>query len=207
MIEDIATLEDDFPVFNALARTIKPLAAVIVRDKGSKGDTQARKKSMAMKELAFVWFYTSILSSYRATIEDDDERASAIKRDMELGDNWKIDKVVQDAIDYYANYIKTPTSEILQTVRRTLNKSKKVFLILEGKLDGFLAQLETDTELSPEQVRVIEDNVVALISRIMEMSSKLTTQLELLDSLEDKYVKELEVKKGRNKTIVNQWEI
>lgn len=206
-MQDLITLEDDYPVFNPEARLIKEFLAIIVRDRGSKGDAQGRKKSLATKELAFVHFFTSLTSQQNINIEDEEERTKAIKRELDLPDEWKIDKIVRDAIDKYADYQETPTSGILQTVRRTLNKSKKVFLFLEGKLDILLESLITNSDLTDEQIRATEDRVIASVNKIMELSAKLTTQIETVDNLEKKYVKELEEKKGRNKSAVNQYEL
>lgn len=206
-MQDLVILEDDFPIFNPIARTIKQYNQIIVRDKGSKGDNQGRKKIMATKELAFVWFFSCLTSSYNINTEDEVEREKLIKRDIELPEGWKRDDVINNAIAYFCDYQETPTSGLLQTVRRTLNKSKKMFSILEGKLDLMLESLVTQTEVSDEQARINEEKIVSLVSRIMEMSMKLTTQLETLDTLEQKYVKELEVKKGKGQKAINSWEL
>ena len=72
---------------------LSPFRKILKRDK-------SRNKDLALKEMLFVYYYTDIKSNY-LIMSDLKERFTEIKHDIELPDNWKIDDIIQEAIDFY----------------------------------------------------------------------------------------------------------
>lgn len=105
----LITLEHDYPVFNPEVRMFAPFKKLLERDKGRKsergvyevGDADGRRKILATKELAFIYFYVDPRSSYTESYTDDKERAEKIANVLGMPNNWSIDSVLQEAIDFY----------------------------------------------------------------------------------------------------------
>lgn len=70
-----------------------PFKKILKRDK-------SRNKDNALKEMLFIYYYTDIKSDY-LIISDLKVRTEEIKKDIGLSDDWKIDSVMQEAIDFY----------------------------------------------------------------------------------------------------------
>jgi len=69
-----------------------PFKKILKRDK-------SRDKDRATKEMLFIYYYCDIKSDY--LIMDPKTRINEIKKDIGLNEDWKIDLVVQEAIDFY----------------------------------------------------------------------------------------------------------
>jgi hypothetical protein len=70
-----------------------PFKAILKKDKN-------RNKETAFKEMLFIYYYTDIRSDYMY-ITNDKEREKEIIKDIGLPVEWIIDKIVQEAIDFY----------------------------------------------------------------------------------------------------------
>lgn len=101
----LIVLEDNKPVFNPEVRMFAPFRKIIERDKGSKGDNDGRKKYNATKELAFIYWYADPRSNYKESYQNEEERTEKIKKLLGLDDNWKIDSVILEAIEFYIEEI------------------------------------------------------------------------------------------------------
>jgi len=71
---------------------LEPFKKILKRDK-------SRNKDLALKEMLFIYYYTDIKSDY--LIIDIKFRTKEIINDLQLPDNWKIDSIMQDAINFY----------------------------------------------------------------------------------------------------------
>ena len=60
---------------------------------------KSRTKDLALKEMLFIYYYTDIKSDY--LIIDIKLRTNEIIKDIQLPDNWKIDSIMEDAINFY----------------------------------------------------------------------------------------------------------
>jgi len=78
---------------NEVAWGLLPFKAILKRDKN-------RNKETAFKEILFIYYYTDIRSDYMYILNDK-ERTTEIIKDIGLHVDWKVDKVMQDAIDFY----------------------------------------------------------------------------------------------------------
>ncbi len=206
MTTDLIILEDDFPVFNPEARLIKEYKAILARDKGSKGDYDGRNKSIATRELAFVCFFANLKSIYHIQFEDENRREKEIKTALELPLEWKRDDLINRAITEYSSTQITPSSNLLVSVRRALNTSKKIVDHLEQEVRENSSLLEGGNSSDAER-KSLMTKIKADVKEIITISKDISEQLEAIDKLEDKYVKELEIIKGRKNAVINAWEV
>lgn len=110
----LIVLEHDYPVFNPEVRMFAPFKKILERDKGKKsdraiyevGDADGRRKILATKELAFVYFYSDPRSPYVESYLDNKERETKVCKMLGMPEGWAIDAVVQDAVDFYCAEIK-----------------------------------------------------------------------------------------------------
>ena len=101
----LIVIENEKPVFNPEVRMFTPFRKLIERDKGSKGDADGRKKNMATKELAFIYWFADPRSNYRETYQDQNERVNKIKKLLDLPDDWTPDVLIREAVDFYLEEI------------------------------------------------------------------------------------------------------
>lgn len=71
---------------------------------------RTKDKSKFIQELGYIYFMCDPRSDYQY-ITDEDERAKAIIEGEGLPSDWKVDSLLQDAIDYYSIF--KPTSALL----------------------------------------------------------------------------------------------
>lgn len=83
--------------------TLKVFKKLHQRDK-------TKDKNKFLQELGFIYFYADPRSDYQY-LTDAEDRIKAIMEGEGLPDNWKIDKELQEAIDYYKKF--NPTSALL----------------------------------------------------------------------------------------------
>jgi len=203
----LITVEDDMPVFSPIARTIKEFNRIIARDRGSEGDSQGRKKLMAMRELAFIAFYADLTSPYRRNDSgDDDEVIAEIKRAVELPDAWVKDLIVDEGIKVYREGTRTASSGLLVATRAALHANKKTIEFIQKRLTERMFRLENE-ELPDSERDALIDKVLADSTTIVNISDKISDSLEKLDKLEQKYIKELEMASGKKQQQVNSWQL
>lgn len=83
--------------------TLKVFKRLFTRDK-------TKDKSKFLQELGYIYFMLDPRSDYMY-ITDADERSKAIIIGEGLSDTWKVDSILQDAMDYYKSF--RPTSALL----------------------------------------------------------------------------------------------
>jgi len=153
-------------VYEPQTLTLKPFAAIFKRDR-------SEKKTKAVKELSFVYFYCDIKSDYMIHI-DNSIRFKAIRADLLLDKNWKIDKVMQEAIDFYNSMSTSITAEILADSRFTAKT-----------LSNKMKTAVQEDDLS------IDD-----MSKLMANITKIPTVVKALQTAEQAVLKEIEEAKG-----------
>lgn len=106
----LISIEDEKPVISAEARTISVFKKIIERDRGQwkmQGDSDGRKKILAMLELSFIYFFADPRSQYTETYAgEDDLRTEKVKRILGLPEDWKPDALVKEAIEFYVSELK-----------------------------------------------------------------------------------------------------
>lgn len=94
------------------AYSLLPFKAIWERDKN-------KDKNIALKELAFVFFFCDIKSNYMITPEE--VRDQEIARDIGLPKGWKKDKVIESALDYYNNHSKSIIVKLYESSLQSAN--------------------------------------------------------------------------------------
>lgn len=208
----LVTLEDELPVFNPEARTIKEFKDIIVRDKGNKGDADGRKKAFALKELAYVHFMTYYNSEF-ITSYPEDIRPEKVRQHLALPEDWKPDALIGLACMTYKELMVTPSMNSLIEAREALFGADKLLRIYRKKFEEVLQQMDSQiTGLEDAEQEAMNDNLLAksdkLYARIMDISKKMPDALETINKLEERVKKEMQAEqKGRGKTDVNMQEL
>lgn len=94
-----------------------PFKAILKRDKN-------RNKETAFKEMLFIYFYVDIRSDYMYIV-DDKIRYQEIKKDIKLPDDWKIDSVIQEAIEFYKKMSISPTARLYKSALKAADDIAK----------------------------------------------------------------------------------
>lgn len=98
--------------------TLKVFKKLHQRDK-------TKDKNKFIQELGFIYFFADPRSDYQY-ITDEDDRISAIIEGQGLPKDWSIDKLLQEAIDYYKTF--SPTSALLLEDTRVAVDKLRVML-------------------------------------------------------------------------------
>ena len=177
--------------------TIKEFKVILVRDKGAKGDTQARKKLQAQKEFTFIYHYCDYRSQFW-NYSEKDRFAKALKN-AELDPKTDISKdaELQAAIEVYMALQETPSLELLTELKDGLHTSKKVVKKIREDLEAKLDAADFDEpEVSVKNGKnVLIDPVEKITLRLkalMDIGNALPKTLETIEELEEKVKKELQ---------------
>lgn len=90
------------------AMMLKPFKRIWERDR-------SKSKQRALNELAFVYFFCDPRSDYQY-LTDNAERLNAIKEGEGFADNWKPDKLIDEAMKFY-NSFKSEAALLLEDVK------------------------------------------------------------------------------------------
>jgi len=167
---------------------LEPFARILRRDK-------SKDKSLAIKEISFLYFYSDITSPYQGIIDNND-RYLEIAKDIDLPKSWKIDKVIQDAIDFYKQRSKTAIHTLydaamvaVSAVNDTLKNAKNLIEEADDKI-GATQKILATIEKVPKVMANLRDAEKELIRQIEDkegkkIGSKTFNTFEELDSLID----------------------
>ena len=161
--------------FNPILLTLAPFKKLITRDK-------SKDKSIAIKEIAFIFFYSDIKSNYMY-ITDEAERFQEIKKDQELPKDWVIDKDVQEAIDFYKEKSTTINSALYSSACTAV-----------AAISNYLNTTETLLAERDENGKVVTD--IAKITGALEKVPKIMANL---NAAYTELIKEQKITEGRSK--------
>ena len=88
------------------AYALAPFKALISRDK-------TKNKAVGIKELAYIFYMTDYKSDF-INIIDEEERDEQVKKFVELPKEWKPDKKVLEAIEFYKQRSTTTSLLLLE---------------------------------------------------------------------------------------------
>ena len=103
--------ESNLPIICAEARLLEPFKKVISLDK-------TKEKTLALKELAFVYWYAVFDSPYDTY--DEEEKYLKIKKEVGLDESWKITPEVKAAIQFFAELQQTRSFKYLESTRKAI---------------------------------------------------------------------------------------
>ena len=128
------------------ALMLKPFKQIWNRDRGV-------NKDKALLELAYIYFFADPRSDYQY-ITDIELRTTAIKEGEGLPSNWKPDKQIEDAIEFYISF--KPTSVLLlEDTRYAVDKLRTLLREIDLK--------ETDDKGKPIYTLNVVTNTIKQI--------------------------------------------
>ena len=166
------------------AALLKPFKDLIKRDQGSKGDTQARKKLRAMKELTYIFFYCDTFESTFAKMEKE-MRSEELMAYLEMDKDPRKDPLVQAAMDHYNKLTKTKFEELLDSAYVAIDQIQMYF-------EGFDAEA-TDDDGKPLFKIMDLVNTLGKMGTVVEQVDKLMEQVQKQKLKTDKLRKDVEV--------------
>lgn len=150
--------------------TLEPFKAVLARDK-TKG------KEKAFKEIAFIFHFCDIRSDYM-NISNPVTRAEEIKKGVGLPDTWKIDGIMDEAIDFYKKRSVTTIEELYKDavlavdgVREYLRDAGK--LLKERDDNGKPITKPGDITRALKDVKVIMQDLKAAEKEVLKEKKEL----------------------------------
>lgn len=141
--------------------TLKVFKKLYTRDR-------TKDKSRFLQELGLIYFYADPRSDYQYLI-DEDERLKAIIEGEGLPNDFRIDKDLQSAIDYYSTF-KTTSALLLEDTR--------------AMIEGYRKKIkELTTEMESLEIKEIKDlgmiikQIPSLIKDLDEAEKAVTKEI------------------------------
>ena len=151
-----------------------PFKKILKRDK-------SRDKDRALKEMLFIYYYSDIKSDY--LIIDSKFRIEEIKKDIGLPEDWRIDSVLQEAIDFYEERSLTVVGKLYKNALAAANDISEYLTKTKELLE------ERDDKGKP----------VTTLTTIVGGISKIKTVMQDLKAAEKELIKERIETEGRMK--------
>lgn len=124
LIEELLEEKNHFAYPSAYARTMDCFRKIITRDRGSKNDSQGRKKLQASRELAFIYFMENPKSQFMA-VPDSEREQKVIESVFE--DPWKPDKLIREAQEMYRGIVDTISVRLLKSAYKAVHQLRDYF--------------------------------------------------------------------------------
>lgn len=151
-----------------------PFKKILKRDK-------SRDKDRALKEMLFIYYYSDIKSDY--LIIDSKFRIEEIKKDIGLPEDWRIDSILQEAIDFYEERSLTVVGKLYKNALAAANDISEYLTKTKELLE------ERDERGKP----------VTTLTTIVGGISKIKTVMQDLKAAEKELIKEKIETEGRMK--------
>ena len=171
------------------AKALVPFKKLIIRDKGSKGDVDGRKKYHAIKEIAFVYWYAKFDSPYDQY--EEPEKTKQITKSVGLED-WKPDKDIYEAIDFFKGLQRTKSMDYLEDSEFALKRLSK-----------YLRDADPDERI---QSGPHKDALVHDLNKIKNLQKEMPDMIEATEKIKELVKKELqETTQNRAGRETNDW--
>lgn len=141
---ELFELKDFSLSFAPQTLAIDTFKAIIDRDK-------TKDKSIAIKEMSFIYFFADDRSDFKSFI-DDNERTEEIKLALSIDHKWKPDKQILEAIDFYIKMEETVGSRLLNSCLIAADKMGKF-------LEGINFQEEDEKGKLVHNVKQVNDTI------------------------------------------------
>ena len=132
-------------------------------------------EALTLKEMSYVWFFADIRSDFN-NILDEAERKEEIKHSISLPSDWEPSDIVLNAIDFYREHAKTPSSGLFEA-------SMVAAQFIETKLR------------KPEALLAEEDTKGGKVYKLQDISNLLKSVPIIMKNLHDarqQVIKEIE---------------
>lgn len=172
MVVDFFVIEGEKAVLSPEARTIAPFRKIIERDRGKaiSGDSDGRKKYLATLELSYIYWFCNPKSSYRQrTLNDEEARHEKIVKALGLPEGWKVDELLQEAMNFYSEDIKEDFDiGFMEDAQSAADKTREYFrdvdysaVITVGKSTVLKYKIKEVTSSLKEVPTIIENLKIA----------------------------------------------
>jgi len=166
-------IENNEVIINPEIRIIPEVNAVIKKDKD-------RFKRLALKELAFIYFYCDYKSDCYY-LEEPTRTIEALKLSgLDKVDKWKIDDVVKACIEFYEINQESTSIKLLKSARIGADKISKYLI------DVDLSELDGNGKLVHKASDV--GTAINNIAKILNSLNALETQVKI-DKMESSIIK------------------
>jgi hypothetical protein len=147
-----------------------PFKAILKRDKN-------RNKETAFKEMLFIYFYADIRSDYLYIVDNNIKKQEIIK-DIGLPNNWKIDNVIETAIEFYNKHSLTPIGKLYKSSLKAADDISK-YLEMTDKL--LAERTDKGSVVTPLSTITASLKAVPIIMKDLKAANKelITEQKEL----------------------------
>jgi hypothetical protein len=166
--------EDHKVVVDLELKLIPEFKKLIANDKD-------RFKKNVIKDFAYIYFMYDYKSPY--VIYSEDDRHDKLVKELELGD-FKVTRLLQDAIDKYLELQETPTLKSLTATRDGLLTASKVISKLQKVINNKLEAIDDENNDMEE--------ILSNVEKLLKISSELPKAVNTVQQLE-KRVKEEQV--------------
>lgn len=106
------------------ARTIQAFKDLITRDRGSKDDSQGRKKYQAAREFAYIYFMEDPSSPYYS-LPKEEKKAKIISQ--VFPEEWEPDDKVKKAQEVYRNSVESISVRLLRSAYKSIHELRDYF--------------------------------------------------------------------------------
>jgi len=156
---ELFKLNDDFLVDlnKEWIQLHEPFKKIYLRDKGiSSSEYKGRLKRVAQKEFTYIY----LLCDYRSNLINysEEDRKREAKRAAGLDANWKPDKDLVDAIEYYKELQSTRSLRLLQASMKNIDRMIKSIDESSDK-DSITLEEITDNIKAMKEIKMLMKNL------------------------------------------------
>jgi hypothetical protein len=158
------------------------LNSILVRDKGSVGDSDGRKKLQAWKEFMYLYMICDYYSyPNQKGLTEREAHMYGIK-EAELPKDWIPDKVILDAMDFYVEANESVARELNKELVASFKNSSRVVKKLRNETEALLAK--------PSLTAVEVGQLTDMQNTLLDIAVKLPKNLKALQESADLIKKE-----------------
>lgn len=203
---ELVTIVEGLPTFSPYARTIEAFKILITRDRGGKivGDADGRKKFMATKELAYVYFIASRKSEFVNNFPEN-QRHDRICQKLAMPEDWKPDGHVEIAIDTFREITETQTSKVLEEMKDSLFSSQDTISLVRKRMDHRLEKMKLEEDILENNPEVL-DQALTDVNKLLDLAKKIPEMISVIEKLEERVSKERADGKGRGGKDINKFQ-
>lgn len=140
-------------------------------------------KDKAIMELGYIYFMVDPRSDYQYLV-DENERSKAIIEGEGLPENWKPDKVVIEAMQFYSS-IKSTSALLLEDTRVAIDRVRQFLKTVDlGALDErgkpiyTISSITSTIKMIPQLIKDLDDAEKAIKADMQNTSGKVRGQKE-----------------------------
>lgn len=157
---------------------LKEVRKIVMRDKGSNGDSDGRNKAFAYKELGVVYWLSDYRSPGRTQGYEGQDLLDDAIRNFNLPANYSPDQVVKNLMTIYEKHNNGGiAAEVLTEVAATFRLMLKTVKSIRGKLTEKLSAPNiTEDELK---------GLIALSNELLKLASSIPKLIKDIDEAKD----------------------